>query len=226
MTKKKSVAAPVDPTYRSGVAARLAGVPVETLRVWERRYGVVSPRLSSRGQRLYCADEIRRLVLIKQLVDSGHPIGAIAGLPTDALMVMRSVASTLGTPPGRSANDSVRGTRIALVGPLVSARRTEDALSNAGLHVVGSCVNSADAVNALGAVQADIAVIELPTLNDASIETVARIKQTCGASQAIVLYRFAPSTVIRRLRREGHEVARRGVSMRSCFGPCRLAQVR
>ena len=26
--------------YRSGVAARLAGLPVETLRVWERRYGV------------------------------------------------------------------------------------------------------------------------------------------------------------------------------------------
>src|SRR5436305_1793865 len=25
--------------YRSGVAARLAGLPVETLRVWERRYG-------------------------------------------------------------------------------------------------------------------------------------------------------------------------------------------
>ena len=36
----------IDPTpnasLRSGTAARLAGLPVATLRVWERRYDVVS----------------------------------------------------------------------------------------------------------------------------------------------------------------------------------------
>ena len=76
-------------TYRSGVAARLAGIPVETLRVWERRYRVVGPRVSPRGQRLYSSEEIGRLKLIKQLVDMGHPIGAIATLSTDALDAMR-----------------------------------------------------------------------------------------------------------------------------------------
>ena len=30
-------------SYRTSVAARLAGLPVETLRVWERRYQVVGP---------------------------------------------------------------------------------------------------------------------------------------------------------------------------------------
>ena len=33
--------------YRSGVAARLTGVPVDTLRIWERRYSVIGPRLSA-----------------------------------------------------------------------------------------------------------------------------------------------------------------------------------
>jgi len=69
------------PAYRTGVAARLAGIPVETLRVWERRYHIVGPRLSPRGHRLYSAADVSRLVLIRQLVDLGSPIGSIAGLP-------------------------------------------------------------------------------------------------------------------------------------------------
>jgi DNA-binding transcriptional MerR regulator len=69
------------PTYRSGTAARLAGIPVETLRVRERRYGVVGPGLNPRGHRQYSTEDVSRLALIKQLVDLGNPIGSIATLP-------------------------------------------------------------------------------------------------------------------------------------------------
>ena len=69
-----------NPTYRSGAAARLAGVPVETLRVWERRYGLTEPARSARGQRQYSLEDVRRLGLIKQLVDAGNAIGALAHL--------------------------------------------------------------------------------------------------------------------------------------------------
>ena len=66
--------------YRSGVAARLSGVPVDTLRIWERRYSVIGPQFSAGRQRLYSMADIRRLALIKQLVDMGHSIGTIASL--------------------------------------------------------------------------------------------------------------------------------------------------
>ena len=33
--------------YRSGAVARLTGIPVQTLRVWERRYKIVGPRKST-----------------------------------------------------------------------------------------------------------------------------------------------------------------------------------
>jgi len=77
----------VTPTaqYRSGVAARLAGLPVETLRVWERRYGNSDTGRSEHRQRLYSQAQVRRLRLIKQLVDQGHPIGALAQLPLEQL---------------------------------------------------------------------------------------------------------------------------------------------
>ena len=66
----KSSANEANATYRSGAAARLSGVPVETLRVWERRYGVTDPSRSDRGQRQYSFEDVRRLGLIKQLVDA------------------------------------------------------------------------------------------------------------------------------------------------------------
>jgi DNA-binding transcriptional MerR regulator len=66
--------------YRGGDAARLARMPVTTLRILERRYGVVAPPRSESGQRLHSEDGVRRLLLIKSLVQRGHPIGAIVKL--------------------------------------------------------------------------------------------------------------------------------------------------
>jgi len=39
--------------YRIGAVAKMVGVPVATLRVWERRYAVVTPPKTEGGQRLY-----------------------------------------------------------------------------------------------------------------------------------------------------------------------------
>ncbi len=200
--------------FRSGVAARQAGVPVETLRVWERRYNVVSPQLSERGQRLYSAAEIQRLKLIKRLVDMGHPIGILASLPSDALAIMYATETTLlAAPPlnRQPVDHHSSEVRIVLVGPLLAARWVETISTLSGhlsLNVVGRCISAAEASEALRGVHADIAVIELSTLDDRSAETVATVKSICGAHQAIVMYRFAPSAVIRRLREEGHKVVR------------------
>ena len=87
---QKSSANDANSSYRSGAAARLSGVPVETLRVWERRYGVTDPTRSERGQRQYSFEDVRRLGLIKQLVDAGNSIGAVAHLDLQQLLGMLS----------------------------------------------------------------------------------------------------------------------------------------
>lgn len=205
----RSVADPREAaSYRSGVAARLAGVPVETLRVWERRYGVVGPRLSPRGQRLYCAGDVRRLTLVKQLVDMGHAIGTVASLPDEALIAARTAATMLAPPPEPIRGDESGGLKIVLIGPVLFARRLEQAPAGGALRVVARFATIAEAIKAPGQVAADVTVIEFPTLNDASLDVVVNVKRAFGASQAIVLYRFSPSTVIRQLRAAGHEVAR------------------
>jgi hypothetical protein len=193
--------------FRSGAAARLAGIPVETLRVWERRYAVVGPRLSARGQRLYSVADVRRLSLIKQLVDAGNSIGAIAALPLDALIAVRSEIGTLPPMPA-ALSDAARATRVVLVGPALSGRQFEQTLSAAAVEVVGRTMHISDAPRSLRDLQADAALIELSTLNDESADVIANLQRVCRLDRVIVLYRFAPSAVIRKLRKTGYEVAR------------------
>ena len=59
-------------TLRIGELARRAGVPTATLRAWERRYGVVSPKRSSTsGYRLYTDGDERRLRAMTGLIEQG-----------------------------------------------------------------------------------------------------------------------------------------------------------
>lgn len=52
-------------------AAELTGVPVATLRAWERRYGVVAPQRTGGGYRLYDDDAVDRLRTMRDLVGAG-----------------------------------------------------------------------------------------------------------------------------------------------------------
>jgi DNA-binding transcriptional MerR regulator/methylmalonyl-CoA mutase cobalamin-binding subunit len=52
--------------------ARATGVPVGTLRTWERRYGFPSPQRTDGGQRVYDAGVVDRLRLVSRSLDAGH----------------------------------------------------------------------------------------------------------------------------------------------------------
>jgi hypothetical protein len=158
------------PTYRSGTAARLAGIPVETLRVWERRYGVVGPGLSPRGHRLYSTGDVSRLALIKQLVDLGTPIGSIAALPLASLKEMRD--GTDAAPRGGYIGPVGSPVRVALVGATLKERVTRDGVGGVALDVVAACADPSAALGALRGITADVLAIELPTLQVDSVAVV------------------------------------------------------
>ncbi len=66
--------------YRVGGAATLAGVPVHTLRIWERRYGPFASARSPGGNRLYTDDDVEMVRQLRKLVERGHPIGMVTSL--------------------------------------------------------------------------------------------------------------------------------------------------
>lgn len=71
--------------FRIGQVSRMTGIPSETLRSWEARNRAVRPSRTPGGFRLYSADDIERLKLIRALTDLGTPVGTIADLDTRSL---------------------------------------------------------------------------------------------------------------------------------------------
>lgn len=67
-------------------AAQRAGLSPALIRVWERRYGAVSPARTPSNRRLYSESDVLRLQLLKKAVDAGHSISQVANFSSDALL--------------------------------------------------------------------------------------------------------------------------------------------
>ena len=70
--------------YPIRAVAKLTGVPLDTIRAWERRYGAVTPQRDARG-RIYSEKEVQRLVLLRDAVARGHSIGQVAEVADEDL---------------------------------------------------------------------------------------------------------------------------------------------
>lgn len=64
--------------YRINVVSEMVGISESLLRAWERRYGVVKPRRSPGGFRVYSDRDVELLKRINQLVKEGMSIGDVA----------------------------------------------------------------------------------------------------------------------------------------------------
>lgn len=56
---------------RIGELSRRVGVPVESLRAWERRYGLLAPSRTQGGFRLYGEDDVSRVLAMRANLDRG-----------------------------------------------------------------------------------------------------------------------------------------------------------
>jgi MerR family transcriptional regulator, heat shock protein HspR len=69
--------APSQGVYGITVAAELSGIPVQSLRLYER-HGLLTPSRSDGGTRRYSADDLARLQRISALVAAGVNLAGIA----------------------------------------------------------------------------------------------------------------------------------------------------
>jgi hypothetical protein len=201
-------------TYRSGAAARLAGLPVETLRVWERRYDLSDTRRSAHGQRLYSTDQVQRLKLLKQLVDQGHPIGQLAGLPTGRLRELAGADGAVADAPGGAI-------RIVVIGLALARRIAASARDNLPLDVQASCSRFDQPDCLPPASETDVLLVELPELDESAVPQIAAARDATRAGAVVVLYRFCSSATIRSLRAQGWLVARVPAEMGELVPLCR-----
>lgn len=82
------------------VVARRTGLSTDVIRVWERRYGAVTPVRSAASRRLYSDADIERLRLLRLATETGWRISDVARLSTEELARL-----TCGSEPSWSRVD-------------------------------------------------------------------------------------------------------------------------
>ena len=202
--------------HRIGAVAHMLRMPVATLRVWERRYAVTRPVLSPSGQRLYCASDIQRLALLKQLTDLGHAIGGLASMDMAQLQTVssthaRALAATRAPERTTAKVPPVRAWRLAVIGASLGVRLRRPALlRRLGRPVVllGSFADAAHAAAALQGSAIDALLIHEPYLHEGWLASVDAAAPALASVPKAVFYGFAAESVCETLATAGMALLR------------------
>ncbi|WP_316657796.1 MerR family transcriptional regulator [Ralstonia condita] len=190
------------PRYRSGTAARMAKMPVSTLRVWEQRYGVISPTKSESGQRLYSGEDVKRLTLLRTLVNQGHAIGAIAHADSAELERLLESTKTAEAPAQLPAQSVMT---LTICGPLLAerVRRRKSTLAALGIDAVTEFDAVEDVVALEHPHRTDALIVDAASLQPDTAQAILSAARSFGASAVGVIYSFGTVRATDMLRAAG-----------------------
>lgn len=185
------------PLHDIRAVCRLAGLSAGSLRAWEQRYQVVTPRRSPSGRRQYSDNHIRRLIMLKSLSEEGHPIGSIAALSDEQLRVR--LASGSGNHSLRADDQQAVMAkdlpRLAVVGTRLDASLTQTGpLWDQQIVIRGVTLDEVEMQDKL--VPADLLLIECPALFGDLVVRVQRLARRIGAQRTLIFYQFAPARLV------------------------------
>ena len=202
-----------EPRFRSGAVARMVGMPVTTLRVWERRYHLGHAATTASGHRMYAAHDVERLALMKRLTQMGHAIGSIASLDLETL---QRVASTHATTRAQAKASLVPAphdgpTRVIVLGAALAARlqrpRVQQALG-ARMEVIGTFDSLADVRRRARGLEADLLLVFEASLDEDQSRPLANTARSLQGARVAVVYDFMTLQARDAYRREGIELLR------------------
>lgn len=187
-------------SLRSGAVARLVGMPVTTLRVWERRYGLQGAEVLPTGHRRYSLADVERIALLKTLTEQGHAIGSIAALPEAELHALAARAvGPAGAAP--AAAGTVAPLRVAVLGAALAERLQRHAVAAGGgtATVVAVVEDTAAWLRqpASGRPAADVLLAAAPQLEAGQVPQWQAAAQACGARGVGVVYAFGAAAARR-----------------------------
>ena len=116
MTTRRADGVPVETVYVISVAAELAGVHPQTLRIYERR-GLVTPGRTSGGNRRYSEADIARLKRVAELAAEGMNLEGIRHVMQleDEVAELRALVMQLQEQlTGRTSTEVLRGELVPL----------------------------------------------------------------------------------------------------------------
>jgi DNA-binding transcriptional MerR regulator len=211
---KQSRPDPTSPTFRSGAVARMADMPVSTLRIWEQRYQAVGPTTAPSGHRLYSGADVERVVVLRQLTQRGHAIGSLAGLNAKQLQELaRTHASAKSAGSAKPLGHS-ESLRIVVVGQAMARRLARPSVTDRWVRppqIVGTYDSLAEATQAAAALNSppiDLLLWHVSSLQDGAVADLTAARDAWRARAAAAAYRFAVPTARDALVSAGASVVR------------------
>ncbi len=116
---------------------RDTGLSKDVLRVWERRYGFPVPERDVNGERVYSAEQLDRLRLIKRLMDQGHRPGKLITASLDELACLAPRRVSAGRPDAPPQDAGVMEDLLVLIKQHDAdgyQRALQQRLARLGLH--------------------------------------------------------------------------------------------
>lgn len=192
--------------FRIGAVERATGIPANTIRVWERRYGLVKPARDETGTRLYSQQDVEYLSHVRTLIDAGDSIGYIASLDKGQLPAR---IESLASMPNRG-NARRRRTGLApllLIGPTLAERLGDIDLPGYTIHA--SYATPADARKASLPTHSNaIAVVETEQVTRSLAQDLAAWRDDASLTAVIVVYSYARKSDLNAIRDLGLLVLR------------------
>ncbi|WP_297729342.1 MerR family transcriptional regulator [Limnohabitans sp. Rim8] len=184
------------PTFRSGAVARMAGMPVATLRIWEQRYQAVRPITAASGHRLYSSADVERATLLRRLTAQGHAIGLLAALETEQMREMMH-APELTMPANLPGAQKQLAIRAVVVGQAL-ARRLQRLIDSQPLmpalrmvEVFDTLAEAAQAAQHSAKPTVDLLLWQASSLQPGARQELRVAQDAWRAPAAAVLYRFS-----------------------------------
>jgi len=205
---------PTLPTFRSGAVARMAGMPVSTLRIWEQRYQAIGPSTAPSGHRLYSAADVERVIVLRQLTQHGHAIGSLATLNVEQLQDLAQTRASAETASNAKPPMLSVSFRIVVVGSAMAQRLRLPAVLDRWAkppQIVGaydSLDEAVQAADALGGAPIDLLVWRASSLQDDAVAHLMATRDAWHAREVAVAYRFAVPTARDALVSAGASVVR------------------
>lgn len=189
----------VQTSFKIGAVSRITNIPIDTLRIWERRYSVVVPIRSNNSDRLYRNEDINRLTLLKMLVDRGHSIGSIAPLANEKLIERLEVHDQ--NKICIKSDDTKKTVRVVVIGEVLSLQLEHFNMAQSDFRFTGLYRNETDftADNKDDAI--DVLIFECPAIQGDHIKHISDLFKNSGAKQLMLIYGFTNSAAKSLLRK-------------------------
>ncbi len=186
----------LDSLYKIGAVSKITNIPVDTLRIWERRYSAVVPIRSENADRLYKSSDINRLTLLKMLVDKSHSIGTVANLSNDELSKRLNEYETKTFTTNKNTNNPIN---VVAVGEVLSIQ-IQHAQSDNNNSLFSHIYNSDnDFIENHKGDAIDVLVIEYPAIHEDHIDNIDKLFERSGAKHLILIYGFTNSAARKKL---------------------------